>query len=234
MDEPMISRTILASIYVNAFVVGVVLMGFEMLGSRYLYPYFGGGIGTWSSLISTVLCALALGYFAGGAIADKHPSAHVMGIAVATAAIYLSLVPATADFIMSLILDNIGDGACGVVLAATILLLIPLSLLGMLSPMIIRLLSRSTEESRARRRACLWNITLGNVFGTMFTTFVLIPSIGSRAITYLFAALLVVSAVRVCFSCHGSFPGDEKIHNRWVCAGSIGCLFSDWRESSTA
>ncbi len=45
-----------------------------MLGSRYLFPYFGGGIGTWASLISTVLCALAIGYFAGGAIVDRYPS----------------------------------------------------------------------------------------------------------------------------------------------------------------
>ena len=51
---------------VEAFVVGGVLMGFEMLGSRYLFPYFGGGIGTWAGLISMVLCALAIGYFTGG------------------------------------------------------------------------------------------------------------------------------------------------------------------------
>ena len=30
-------------------------MSFEMLGSRYLNPYFGSGIYTWASLISTVL-----------------------------------------------------------------------------------------------------------------------------------------------------------------------------------
>jgi hypothetical protein len=41
--------------------VGAVLMGFEMLGSRYLFPYFGGGIGTWAGLISTVLVALTVG-----------------------------------------------------------------------------------------------------------------------------------------------------------------------------
>ena len=57
----------------NAFFVGGVLMGFEMLGSRYLFPYFGGGIGTWAGLISTVLAALTIGYFVGGAIVDRHP-----------------------------------------------------------------------------------------------------------------------------------------------------------------
>ena len=28
-----------------ALILGFALMGFEMLGSRYLYPYFGGGQG---------------------------------------------------------------------------------------------------------------------------------------------------------------------------------------------
>ncbi len=36
-------------LYANAFIVGGVLMGFEMLGGRYLYPYFGSGIGTWAA-----------------------------------------------------------------------------------------------------------------------------------------------------------------------------------------
>ena len=60
--------------FLDAFFVGSVLMGFEMLGSRYLFPYFGGGIGTWAGLISTVLCALTIGYFVGGAFVDRYRS----------------------------------------------------------------------------------------------------------------------------------------------------------------
>ena len=48
------------------FVIGFALMGFEMLGSRYLNPYFGSGINTWVCLISVVLFAMMLGYFGGG------------------------------------------------------------------------------------------------------------------------------------------------------------------------
>ena len=40
------SRLLSFYIYACAFIVGGVLMGFEMLGSRYLFPYFGGSIGT--------------------------------------------------------------------------------------------------------------------------------------------------------------------------------------------
>ena len=34
----------LALIYLVAFVTGAIVMSFEMLGSRYLNPYFGSGI----------------------------------------------------------------------------------------------------------------------------------------------------------------------------------------------
>src|ERR1700730_10808918 len=71
-----------AVVYTGAFVTGAIVMSFEMLGSRYLNPYFGSGIYTWASLISTVLAALTVGYFAGGRVADRHPSARVLGAAV--------------------------------------------------------------------------------------------------------------------------------------------------------
>jgi len=177
-------------IYANAFLVGGVLMGFEMLGSRYLFPYFGGGIGSWAGLISTVLVALTIGYLVGGAIVDRYPSPRVVGVSIAVAAVYLACIPLTADRAMSAILRSVGEGPAGVLLASSVLLLLPLSLLGTLSPVAVRLLIRSTSET-GRVAGLVYGIsTIGNVFGTLFTTFVLIPAIGSRSITYLFAGIL--------------------------------------------
>ena len=60
-------------IYLVAFVTGAIVMSFEMLGSRYLNPYFGSGIYTWASLISTVLDrADCVGYFLGGIAGRPH------------------------------------------------------------------------------------------------------------------------------------------------------------------
>ena len=69
-------------VYLAAFVVGTIVMSFEMLGSRYLNPYFGSGIYTWAALISTVLAALCIGYFLGGWLADRTPSLTVLGLTV--------------------------------------------------------------------------------------------------------------------------------------------------------
>ena len=188
------SRTLSLSIYVCAFLVGGVLMGFEMLGSRYLFPYFGGGIGTWASLISTVLCALAIGYFAGSAIVARRPSQRVIAVAILIAAAYMALVPATADPVMEAILNSLGDGAYATLAASTALLLVPLTLLGTFSPIAVSLLTRSADDA-GRVAGLVYGVsTIGNVVGTLLTTFTLIPTIGSRAITYYFALVLALCA----------------------------------------
>jgi hypothetical protein len=188
------SRVLALYIYICAFLVGGVLMGFEMLGSRYLFPYFGGGIGTWASLISTVLCALAIGYFTGSAIVDRHPSQKAIAVSILVAAAYLACVPASADPVMSEILNMLGDGPSATLLASTVLLLVPLTLLGTFSPIAVSILTRTGDDA-GRIAGLVYGVsTVGNVVGTLLTTFTLIPTIGSRAITYLFAAALACCA----------------------------------------
>jgi hypothetical protein len=178
------------AVFVVVFIVGAVLMGFEMLGSRYLYPYFGGGIATWAGLISTVLYALAIGYFAGGAIADRYPSLIAVIISIGGAAIYLLCIPACADVVMQGILSAYGYGAGAILLASGVLLAVPVCLMGMLSPAAIRLLIVEAKGAGRIAGAIYGVSAIGNVCGVLFTTFTLIPTIGSRAITYCFAVTL--------------------------------------------
>lgn len=202
----LVSRTPAFAIYACAFLVGGVLMGFEMLGSRYLFPYFGGSIGTWASLISTVLCALAIGYFAGSMLVARQISARTIGIMIFVSAGYLALVPASADAVMAAILDGIGDGPAATLLASTTLLLVPLTLLGTFSPIAVSLLARTAQDA-GRVAGLLYGVsTIGNVVGTLFTTFTLIPTIGSRAITYWFAALLACCAGILVMSFRRTMP----------------------------
>lgn len=188
------ARFLAPAIYLVAFLSGGVLMGFEMLGSRYLFPYFGGGIGTWASLISTVLCALAIGYFAGSAIVDRTSPQRAIGFAILAAAFWLALVPATADAVMQGILGGLGAGPAATLSASAVLLLVPLSLLGIFSPIAVSLLTRSADAAGRVAGRVYGVSTIGNVAGTLLTTFVLIPSVGSRNITYIFALVLAACA----------------------------------------
>src|ERR1700688_1276996 len=95
------------SLYLVAFVTGAIVMSFEMLGSRYLSPYFGGGIYTWASLISTVLAALCAGYFLGGSFADRYPSLAALGATVSVGSVYLLFLPAFADRVLRFFVEGI-------------------------------------------------------------------------------------------------------------------------------
>lgn len=173
--------------YACAFVLGFCLMAFEMLGSRYLNPYFGSGIGTWAALIATVLAALMLGYFLGGNLVDRWPRMALCGYLVTAAALYLFFVPYVVDPLIATIIVVFGDGAMGVIAASIALLLVPLTLLGTFSPFGVRLLL--AEHTRAGRvTGWVYGVsTGGNIVGTLGTTFALIPLMGTRSITSMLA-----------------------------------------------
>jgi hypothetical protein len=126
-------------IYTIAFVTGAIVMSFEMLGSRYLNPYFGSGIYTWASLISTVLASLTVGYFIGGWLADRVPSAPVLGSTIVIGSVYVILLPSFAQELLELVLDSVDDVKSGSLLAAMAILFFPVTFLGMYSPFAIRL-----------------------------------------------------------------------------------------------
>jgi spermidine synthase len=172
-----------ALIYLAAFVTGAIVMSFEMLGSRYLNPYFGSGIYTWASLISTVLAALCVGYLIGGVAADRYPSTTVLGTTVLIGSAYILVLPLFSEALMELVLAAVDDVKAGSLAAAFAILFFPVTFLGMYSPFGIRLLLRSAQHS-GRVSGTVYGIsTLGSIIGTLGTTFYLIPLMGTRAIT---------------------------------------------------
>lgn len=179
-------------LFALALVLGFALMGFEMLASRYLYPYFGGGINTWASLIATVLVALMLGYLLGGALVDRTMSPRLCGALLVAAGAYLFTIPLWVDPLFASMLTSVGDGMTGIVLASMILLLLPLTLMSVFTPFAVRLLLTSVTMG-GRLVGYVYGVsTVGNVLGTLVTTFTLVPMYGSRALTMVFAAITIV------------------------------------------
>jgi spermidine synthase len=177
-----------AVIYIVAFVTGAIVMSFEMLGSRYLNPYFGSGIYTWAALISTVLAALTAGYFLGGFIADRTVSAAVLGAIVSVASLYLLALPSFADVILGFVSNTMDDVRLGSLCAALAIMVLPVALFGVYSPFAVRLVLRAAQHSGTVSGTVYGVSTAGSIAGTLGTTFILIPTIGTRAITLLLGA----------------------------------------------
>lgn len=182
-------------IYVNAFLLGAVIMGYEMLGSRYLSPYFGGDIFTWGSLISTVLLSLMLGAYAGGHLADRYPSTALLGGLVGLAGLFFFALPLFADPFFMLLGDAIENVHIGVLVAALLLNIIPVTVLGVYTPFAVRLMINHSLGAGRLVGSVSAVSTFGSIVGTLATTFFLVPSIGSRDITALFGVIAVLSTV---------------------------------------
>src|SRR5258706_4022432 len=194
-DGQVASSTFRAIVYGGAFVTGAIVMSFEMLGSRYLSPYFGSGIYAWASLISTVLAALTAGYFGGGRVADRHPSARVLGAAVLIGSAFILALPSFSTPLLEALLDAIDDIKAGSLASAFVLMFFPVAFYGAYSPFAIRLLLRSTHASGGVSGGVYAISTAGSIVGTLGTTFLLIPAIGTRAITFTLGAAGVACRV---------------------------------------
>ncbi len=188
-----------AAVQLIVFTLGSVVMGFEMLASRYLYPYFGGSIETWAALISTVLAALMVGYYAGGYLVDRRPDLRVSALLVALAAGWIGAVPALAKVMLPVLLDTMGDGPLVTITASAMLLFLPLACLGTLLPFVVRVILADLAHAGRVAGLCYAVSTMGNIFGTLFVTFTLIPMFGISLITQIFAAVTAVGAVGLFF-----------------------------------
>src|SRR5262249_5513548 len=205
-DGRVASAAFRAVIYAGAFVTGTIVMGFEMLGSRYLNPYFGSGIYTWASLISVVLAALTVGYFAGGTVADRRPSARVLGAAVLIGSAFILALPSFSTALLEALLDAIDDIRAGSLGSAFVLMFFPVAFYGAYSPVALRLMLRSTDSSGGVSGGVYAISTAGSIVGTLGTTFVLIPAVGTRAITFTLGAAGIVCGLALI-----AFPARRRV-----------------------
>ncbi|MGO8943662.1 MAG: spermidine synthase [Syntrophobacteraceae bacterium] len=182
------------AILVSSMLIGAVIMALEMVWSRYLIPYFGDTIFTWASLISTVLIALMTGYFGGGYFSDNHLNQRGMLLILFFSSAYILCIPLYSDTLMVCISRTIIDVRYGSLLTSFIVIFIPVTILGMFTPYATRI-SIANISSSGRGSGLIYGFsTLGSVAGTLLVAFFLIPSIGSRKITFIISLvnLLVV------------------------------------------
>ena len=87
-------------LYCALIVSGASVMIIEILGTRVLGPFFGLGVQVWAALITVTLTALALGYWLGGAVADRRPSPVLFHAIILFAGIATALVRWVAGPVM--------------------------------------------------------------------------------------------------------------------------------------
>lgn len=181
-----------AAILAFGFLLGVAMMGFQMAASRFLTPYFGSGIQVWASLISTTMLALMAGYYIGGTLADRRPNSAVLGAALVVAGGFLALAPFLKDPVLNWASVAFDDIVVGALISCVAIMVAPLTLMSFFSPYAVRLLLADAQHG-GRVAGLVYSITtVGNIVGTLGTSFVLMPIMGSKMITFTFAALVAL------------------------------------------
>lgn len=168
--------------------LGVLLI--EIVGAKILAPYLGDSHFVWTNQILVTLLALTAGCYSGGRLADCGYGASWIHAAFASAGATLCVASVALEKAVYFFLRfHLGVGA---ILAAFFLYFVPLALLGMVGPMVIRRLT--VELSGVGRIAgrVMGFGTLGSVVGCLAAGLVLIPSFSNASSMLATAALLLL------------------------------------------
>ncbi len=200
-----VSPAAAALVVIDVATLGFITLGFEMVAGRLLTPEFGGDIYTWATIISIVVAGLMLGYFGGGFIADRFPSFAVAAAIKLVAAAYVILVYWMTGGPLGELIAQIPDNTTARFVGGFIVCFPPLLVLGTYSPLSVRLLLRESSDAGRISGGLFAISSFGNIAGTIVTTFVLIPSVGTRVITAGFAIFLVGSGIMSILA-HYTYP----------------------------
>jgi len=185
----------------SVFVTGAAVLIVEIIAIRILAPYYGNTIYTASSVISTILAALSLGYYLGGIVSDKYPEHGVFyGIIFVSGFLIIFI-----QFLNNAILPLFGllfSISIGPLISSIFIFFIPAFSLGMLSPFAVKLHHVKYAKAVALPKAEQFNMvnkkeqdkvgsqsgevffwsTMGSIVGSLLSGFILIPNFGINSI----------------------------------------------------
>src|SRR5262252_8112361 len=164
------------------FIGGFIIMVLEIIGARFLAKDFGSYFYVWVSQIGVVLIALALGYYLGGALADRWQKLSFLVALFLPAGLFVFFIPNCAGWLIEAIISrHPADQPISLfwqkldpVLGSGLVFLMPCVVLAMLSPYMIRLATRSLAQVGRSSGAIIAASTVGSIAGVFISGFVLI------------------------------------------------------------
>lgn len=195
--EPGITFRHALAIGFAVFTSGAVLLGLEIAASRVVAPFFGNSLYVWGALIGVVLTGLALGYWAGGALADRLPATWLLLAVMTLGALLVLAVPLVDESVLETVVSWDPGPRANPLLAAIVLFGPASVVFAGVTPIAVRLLTRSVA-SAGRTAGRLFAVsTAGSIAGTFATAFFLIPEFGTNQLLALSSTALLVAVVAV-------------------------------------
>jgi spermidine synthase len=186
-------------LYFSVFSAGMTTLAVELAASRLLGSVFGTSNLVWASIIGLILIYLTAGYFLGGWWADRSPTFRSFYMILAWGAFTTGIVPFIARPVLRMAADAFDELQVGILFGSftsvLILFIVPITLLGTISPFAIRLVLRDSREA-GRVSGRIYAIsTLGSFLGTFLPVLVLIPLVGTINTFVAFGCFLTLVAI---------------------------------------
>ncbi len=184
------SAWVLVGCNLLVFVSSICVMVLELTASRLIAKHVGNSLYTWTSVIGIVLAGITIGNFLGGWLADRAAPTKLLNWLFLIASILCMSV---------LWLDGVANQQqrpesmswpVWVVCVVGMVFFLPSMALGTISPVVASLaLSHSRKIGATVGNVYAWG-ALGSIIGTFLGGFVLIDTLGTRAIIALVAGTL--------------------------------------------
>ncbi|TMC94156.1 MAG: spermine synthase [Chloroflexi bacterium] len=181
------------------FISGMTSLALEMCASRLLAAYFGTSLFIWANLIGLILVYLTVGYFIGGRLADRYPSEQVLCTITAMAALSISILPFISQVILTWSITGLEQVSVSIffssLLGTILLFAVPVTLLGLVSPFAIRLVTKEVGRSGKTSGSLYAISTFGSILGAFLPVLWLIPAFGVRRTLLIFGVILFAASL---------------------------------------
>lgn len=188
------------------FLAGFVLLALEIIWFRYLLLIKTGTSEIFAIMLATVLFGIGIGGLAANMIKAKSSTAQsLLHLPMLAALLTIGSFYAYQQVFVHYIADIYHN--TGMFILAAIILMLPVSVIsGILFPMMGKLIYERNQTSMSAAGAVTFFNTLGAAAGSLFATFLLLPSFGiERAILILSCIYLLIGLV--------TLIGTRETHN---------------------
>jgi MFS family permease len=203
------------------FTGGFAIMVLEIIGARYLAKDFGSSFYVWTAQIGIILIALALGYYIGGALADRFERLSFLAWLLIPSGLLTFMIPHFADGLLTAIITRHPLEydipalwqKLDPVIGSALIFLLPCFALATLSPYMIRL--ESSQLSRVGRISgmVIAASTVGSIAGVFVSGYILIDLMRISHIFYSVGVLTVLLGLCCLFASPLFVPGLRSAHD---------------------
>lgn len=180
------------------FVVEAVCMILELCSSYLLYPYFGNSNTIWTAIITVILLSNCMGNLLGGKIHEKaqRNQTNYTSLIFFCIALCISLILGLNESVIYLVREFLPFSNNVNAFICSFALFMPCELLlGTIPPQIMYHESEKDGYNASKTGIVYALSTMGGLFGTVLSGFVLIPLMGCKNIIIICVAVTLVLAI---------------------------------------